>query len=383
MGWNLLRRINTSTIDPTHLDADSKFILKRLLCNSANQQFFDDKNILTGRAQSYAVPASSSAIAGQGKDVNVRLTHSLVKYPRKKHREESRYAVCTFLTSGGEGVIYTSNATLFFQKGVDGNVDLVCKPKMKPEKMRIVKQLHPHLDYEGIPAVDHRGNNLKAVTEFSFMKKVDMSGLKEAILTDDDSRSALIMHRIEGKELFDYLQTVIDFTVDQLVDLSILICDAVLKVHQAGIIHRDLKPENIIVNIDSKKHVISAVVIDFGLAKWKNASVRETVGTLSYASPEAIRDQPTDEKSDVFSLGWIMYFVWQMGTYHPAHLKLNSLHKKQVKNILELARAHHDSRPTVAAIREVFAKIKQERMEPQLASIAIPAKGKKHKCIIC
>lgn len=383
MGWVLQSQISTLMIDPTHLDADSKFILKRLLVNDANQQFFDDKNILTGMTQDYTVPASYPAIDGQDEHVNVHLTHSLVKYPRKNHREESRYAVCTFLASGGEGVIYSSTATLFFQKGVDGNVDLVCKPKTKTEKIRIVKQLHPHLDVAGLPAQDDRRENLKAIAEFNFMKKVDMPGLKEAILTNDDSRSALIMHRIQGKELFDYLDAAVDFTVDQLVDLSILICDAVSKVHQAGIIHRDLKLENIIVNIDSQNNVTSAVVIDFGLSKWKNAVVKESVGTLSYVSPEAMRGQTTDEKSDVFSLGWVMYFVWQMHTDHPAHSKLNFLHKMQVKNILQSAWENHDARPSVAAIREVFAKIKQERMEPQLSSIAIPAKEKKRKCIIC
>jgi serine/threonine protein kinase len=94
------------------------------------------------------------------------------------------------------------------------------------------------------------------------------------------------------------------------------------KAHEAGIVHRDLKPENIMIRPDGL-----VKIIDFGLAKltptsgieWSHADERLTrtgfvVGTAYYMSPEQAKGEQADHRTDLFSLGAVLYFV---ATGHP------------------------------------------------------------------
>jgi len=142
-----------------------------------------------------------------------------------------------------------------------------------------------------------------------------------------ESQHFIVMELLEGQTLAELIRTR-PLDIETLLDLAIQIADALESAHGKGIVHRDLKPANIFVNSRSQ-----AKILDFGLAKIEVArSATEgsgmvtmartdeltkagaTVGTVSYMSPEQARGQLTDARSDLFSLGAVIY---QMATGSP------------------------------------------------------------------
>ena len=94
--------------------------------------------------------------------------------------------------------------------------------------------------------------------------------------------------------------------VDTALSFALQIAEALSEAHEKGIVHRDIKPENIMV--DSKNRI---KVMDFGLAKIKGSlnltKTGTTVGTILYMSPEQIRGEPVDQRTDIWSLGVMLY----------------------------------------------------------------------------
>ena len=91
------------------------------------------------------------------------------------------------------------------------------------------------------------------------------------------------------------------------------VCDALSEAHEAGVVHRDLKPENLLVTRARDGHDV-VKVLDFGLAKLRDSEELSQVtargslvGTPFYMSPEQIRGEDLDARSDLYSLGAVMY----------------------------------------------------------------------------
>ncbi len=96
--------------------------------------------------------------------------------------------------------------------------------------------------------------------------------------------------------------------LDVALDIAGSICDALEAAHQLGIVHRDLKPENIRVDVRGK---LAVKVLDFGLAQFAGLQrltrPSTTHGTPQYMSPEQINGTPTDARTDLYSLGVMLY----------------------------------------------------------------------------
>jgi len=121
-----------------------------------------------------------------------------------------------------------------------------------------------------------------------------------------ENKTFIAMEYVEGKTLRELINSD-ELTIERITDISVQICEGLNEAHSKGITHRDIKPENIL--IDEKGKV---KIVDFGLAKIKNVSrgiTRQdsTVGTLKYMSPEQIRNQNVDHRSDIWSFGVILY----------------------------------------------------------------------------
>ena len=135
---------------------------------------------------------------------------------------------------------------------------------------------------------------------------------------EDAGRNYISTEYVDGKTLRDVMRTD-GFTLHQAIEIAAQTTSALSAAHEAGIIHRDIKPENIMVRADG-----FVKVLDFGLAKLMESRTRnidsedETraqvktepgviMGTVQYMSPEQTRGKATDARSDIWSLGCVMY----------------------------------------------------------------------------
>ena len=134
-----------------------------------------------------------------------------------------------------------------------------------------------------------------------------------------DSKHYISTELIDGKTLREHLRHKDPLLLNTILNVGIQVAEALSAAHQAGIIHRDIKPENIMLRTDGY-----AKVLDFGLAKLSEerlvgtgpedatrAQVNTTpgivMGTVSYMSPEQARGNPTDTRTDLWSLGVVLY----------------------------------------------------------------------------
>lgn len=130
-----------------------------------------------------------------------------------------------------------------------------------------------------------------------------------------DETPYLVTDFIDGVTVADYQKKHKRFTIPETIDIGIQICDAMAHSHNRGVLHRDLKPSNILLtNPDAKKkHVF---ILDFGLAKFTDnhptkdhtlTRPGQLLGTPEYMSPEQARGGQCDERSDIYSLGCILF----------------------------------------------------------------------------
>ena len=137
-----------------------------------------------------------------------------------------------------------------------------------------------------------------------------------------ESQHFIVMELLDGESLADRIRRA-PIDIDLLLKLGVQIADALESAHSKGIVHRDLKPANIFVTSRGQ-----AKILDFGLAKIDlqkpNAasnvptaiadgltSAGATMGTVAYMSPEQARGEITDARTDLFSIGTVLY---QMAT---------------------------------------------------------------------
>jgi serine/threonine protein kinase len=169
--------------------------------------------------------------------------------------------------------------------------------------------------------------------ELKFTRKITHRNVCRLYDLSEDGDSLFItMEYIQGEDLGNMIRRLGRLPIEKAFPISQQICEGLAEVHRLGVVHRDLKPKNIM--IDREGHV---KIMDFGLARAphciKLTEVGQVVGTPAFMSPEQVNGETLDHRSDIFSLGIIMF------------LMLTNKLPFEADNTLALALLHKTYRP--------------------------------------
>jgi serine/threonine protein kinase/tetratricopeptide (TPR) repeat protein len=203
----------------------------------------------------------------------------------------SHYKILSLLGSGGMGEVYLAEDT---KLGRPVAIKLLSPALVSDERAnkRLIKEAR------AAATLDHQ--NICAIHEVG----------------EEQGRCFIVMQFVDGETLQQRLKRDKPSFPESL-KIGIQVAEAIADAHSHGIIHRDIKPANVMITARGK-----AKVMDFGLAKQvssnaENISEAETetllstpgavIGTLPYMSPEQVRGESLDERSDIFSFGVLLY----------------------------------------------------------------------------
>ncbi len=198
---------------------------------------------------------------------------------------KDRYEILELLGQGGMSAVY---------KAYD--------PNLKREVA--VKLIHPHLSTD--PEFVRRFEaEAAAVARLSHPNIVDVYDF------DHDSQTYfMVLEYLRGETLQQRLRRLNEadkrMGLEETIKICAQVCEAVDYAHQSGVIHRDLKPANVMLSPEGK-----AVLMDFGIVKMvgsqQHTATGTVLGTARYMSPEQVRGDAVDQRSDIYSLGVMLY----------------------------------------------------------------------------
>lgn len=199
------------------------------------------------------------------------------------------YEIIEILGEGGFGVVYKAQ-----HKTVPGIVALKVVRKELANKDTAVKRL----EQEARAIISLNDPNIVRLREFG---------------TGSEGSAFLVMDFIEGRSLRQELENRA-LSIDETLSIAIQVCKGLAHAHAKGIMHRDLKPENIMLIGDQFDLPGTVKLVDFGISKVLEdgrevnlTKTGEVVGSPYFMSPEQGLGLQTDERSDIYSLGCVLY----------------------------------------------------------------------------
>lgn len=193
----------------------------------------------------------------------------------------SHYKILEKLGEGGMGIVY---------KAQDLKLDRFVALKFLPPHLTTSDEEKQRFIHEAKAASSLDHNNICAIYEID---------------ETDDEQLFISMAYYEGETLNEKVKQKL-LPLEEAIDIAIQIAQGIAKAHEKEIVHRDVKPTNIML---TKEGVVK--VLDFGLAKLatqtKLTKDGTTLGTIAYMSPEQARGSEVDHRTDIWSLGVILY----------------------------------------------------------------------------
>ncbi|MGA2166778.1 MAG: serine/threonine-protein kinase [Terracidiphilus sp.] len=203
----------------------------------------------------------------------------------------------------------------------------------------------PHAEMEADPVLVERFRREQEIGQ-----ELDHPGVVKTFDGEERSRLYMVIEWVDGRLLRSILNQERKLPIERAVNFALQICDALDTMHKHGVVHRDLKPENIMVDDEDR-----IKLIDFGIAMKEDArritfvDMSATLGTPDYISPEQVKGQRGDQRSDIYSLGVMLY---EMLTGEPPFSGPNPL---AVMN----ERVLHDPRPARKLRAEISAELEE------------------------
>lgn len=201
-----------------------------------------------------------------------------------------RYEFLESLGTGGMSVIYKARQRVL-------------------NRIVAIKMMHEHMMHEqAIRRFQQEGQAASSLDHPNIVKVHDFG------LTDR-GQPYMVMDLVEGRSLSQVLDELGELPITQCLIIFIDICDALTHAHEKGILHRDLKPSNIMLTTTFERPTF-AKLVDFGIAKimedGNSASMKltqtgELFGSPPYMSPEQCYGKKVDRRSDIYSLGCLMF----------------------------------------------------------------------------
>lgn len=200
----------------------------------------------------------------------------------------SHYRIIEKLGEGGMGVVYKARDT-------------------KLDRFVALKFLPPHLNASEADKARFI-QEAKAASALNHPNVCTIHDIQEHEVPAAAGASAakqlfIVMEFVDGQTLGEKKATL---SFKQAIEIGIQIADGLAAAHEKGIVHRDIKPDNIMIRKDGR-----AQIMDFGLAKLRGISrlTKEgsTAGTAGYMSPEQVQGSDADHRSDIFTLGVLLY----------------------------------------------------------------------------
>ncbi len=195
---------------------------------------------------------------------------------------DNRYRIIGLLGKGGMGEVY---------KAEDLKLDQTVALKFLPDKLE--------KNEDALKRFIGEVKTARRVAHQNVCKVFDIG--------DVNGKHYLSMEFIDGDDLSQLLRRIGRLPSDKAAEISRQICFGLYAIHEAGILHRDLKPANIIIDSNGK-----ARITDFGIAGFEQdvQGAESRVGTPAYMSPEQITGKEVTTKSDIYSLGLLLYEIF-------------------------------------------------------------------------